>query len=108
MSDDNDEREKTGRLDPASLIDGILKRAGKVAGGTLDIAVDMATMSAMSGESWVRDLLVTSASPERLEAMAEAGVFLFVEVLCVLHLVYVMYACIGTACRLRVRMVLPR
>lgn len=76
MNDDNYDSDKSGRLDPASLLDGLLKRAGKVAGGTLDIAVDMATMSAMSGESWVRDLLVTSASPERLEAMAEAGHFL--------------------------------
>ncbi|MFK8041399.1 helix-turn-helix domain-containing protein [Congregibacter sp.] len=60
----------------SSLVDTLLKRAGKVAGGTLDLAVDVATMSAMFGDSWVRDLLLNGASPERLEAMAEAGRFL--------------------------------
>ena len=64
------------RPDRTSIIDTLLKRASKVAGGTLDIAMDMATMSAMFGESWVRDLVVSGASPERLEAMADAGHFL--------------------------------
>ncbi|MEM1402455.1 MAG: helix-turn-helix domain-containing protein [Pseudomonadota bacterium] len=64
------------RPDRKSLIDTLLKRAGKVAGGTLDIAMDVATMSALFGESWVRDLVVSGASPERLEAMADAGHFL--------------------------------
>lgn len=59
-----------------SLLDGLIKRAGKVAGGTLDMAMDVATMSAMYGDGWIRDLLANSASPERLEAMAEAGHFL--------------------------------
>lgn len=60
----------------SSLIETLIKGAGKVAGGTLDLAVDVATMSAMFGDSWVRDLLLNGASPERLEAMAEAGHFL--------------------------------
>ncbi|EAQ97832.1 helix-turn-helix domain-containing protein [Congregibacter litoralis] len=60
----------------SSLLDTLIKGAGKVAGGTLDLAVDVATMSAMFGDSWVRDLLLNGASPERLEAMAEAGHFL--------------------------------
>ncbi|MFT4873839.1 hypothetical protein [Congregibacter sp.] len=60
----------------SSLIDTLIKGAGKVAGGTFDLAVDVATMSAMFGDSWVRDLLLNGASPERLEAMAEAGRFL--------------------------------
>ncbi|WP_439100944.1 helix-turn-helix domain-containing protein [Congregibacter sp.] len=60
----------------SSILDTLIKRAGKVAGGTLDLAVDVATMSAMFGDSWVRDLLFNGASPERLEAMAEAGHFL--------------------------------
>ena len=64
------------RPDRTSIIDTLLKRASKVAGGTLDIAMDMATMSAMFGESWVRDLVVSGVSPERLEAMADAGHFL--------------------------------
>lgn len=59
-----------------TLLEGLIKRAGKVAGGTLDIAMDVASMSAMFGDSWVRDLVSSSASPERLEAMAEAGRFL--------------------------------
>jgi transcriptional regulator with XRE-family HTH domain len=54
----------------------LLKRAGKVAGGTLDLALDIATMSAMFGDNWLRDMLANGASPERLEAMAEAGRFL--------------------------------
>ncbi|MDA8962163.1 hypothetical protein N9H37_02290 [Congregibacter sp.] len=60
----------------SSFIETLIKGAGKVAGGTLDLAVDVATMSAMFGDSWVRDLLLNGASPERLEAMAEAGHFL--------------------------------
>ncbi|WP_439107429.1 helix-turn-helix domain-containing protein [Congregibacter sp.] len=81
-SADNDgdpagDRSESGFDTPrSSLIDTLIKRAGKVAGGTLDLAVDVATMSAMFGDSWVRDLLLNGASPERLEAMAEAGHFL--------------------------------
>jgi transcriptional regulator with XRE-family HTH domain len=60
----------------ASLLDGILRRAGRMAGGTLDLALDVATASAMFGDYRLRDLLANTASPERLEAMAEAGHFL--------------------------------
>ena len=59
-----------------SLLDGLLRRAGKVAGGTIDLALDVATTGAMFGDARLRDLLASSASPERLEAMAEAGRFL--------------------------------
>jgi transcriptional regulator with XRE-family HTH domain len=59
-----------------SLIDALLRRAGRVAGGTLDLAMDVATASAMFGDYRLRDFLASSASPERLEAMAEAGHFL--------------------------------
>ena len=59
-----------------SLFDAILRRATRVAGGTLDLAMDVATASAMFGDYRIRDLLANSASPERLEAMAEAGRFL--------------------------------
>ena len=59
-----------------SLLDGLLRRAGRVAGGTLDLALDMATATAMFGDYRLRDLLAASASPERLEAMADAGHFL--------------------------------
>ncbi|MFT7286047.1 MAG: transcriptional regulator with XRE-family HTH domain [Halieaceae bacterium] len=68
----DDTREPAAR----SLVNALLKRTGKVAGGTLDMAVDVATMSAMFGDSWLRNLLATGASPERLEAMADAGRFL--------------------------------
>lgn len=69
QGDDADER-------GGSLIDGLLKRAGRVAGGTLDRALDVATAAAMFGDYRLRDLLAASASPERLEAMADAGHFL--------------------------------
>ena len=59
-----------------SLFDAILRRATRVAGGTLDLAMDVATAGAMFGDYRIRDLLANSASPERLEAMAEAGRFL--------------------------------
>ncbi|MEO0436865.1 MAG: hypothetical protein AAF098_08155 [Pseudomonadota bacterium] len=59
-----------------SLFDGLLRRASKVAGGTIDLALDFAATGAMNGDAWVRDLLKSSASPERLEAMADAGRFL--------------------------------
>jgi transcriptional regulator with XRE-family HTH domain len=59
-----------------SLVEALLRRSGRVAGGTLDLALDVAAMSAMYGDSWLRNLLSAGASPERLEAMAEAGRFL--------------------------------
>lgn len=70
------DNEDDGSAPRSSLMDLLISRASKVAGGTLDLAVDVATMSAMFGDSWVRDLLRNGASPERLEAMAEAGHFL--------------------------------
>lgn len=70
--DDRDSGEGGGR----SLVDALLKRTGKVAGGTLDLALDVASVAAMSGDSWLRNVVSSSASPERLEAMAEAGHFL--------------------------------
>lgn len=82
MTDKRKDSDRDNDLDPhsergvVSLLDGLIKRAGKVAGGTLDMAMDVATMSAMYGDGWIRDLLANSASPERLEAMAEAGHFL--------------------------------
>lgn len=59
-----------------SLFDLLIKGTGKVAGGTLDLALDVAAMAAMSGDGWLRSMVSGSASPERLEAMAEAGRFL--------------------------------
>lgn len=60
----------------SSLLGSLMKLTGQVAGNTLDIARNTATMTAMFGENWLRNALMNSLEPERLEAMAEAGRFL--------------------------------
>jgi len=70
MTDDAMETEQD------SLFNALRKLTGQVAGGTLEIARTTATMTAMFGETWLRNTLVNSLEPERLEAMAEAGRFL--------------------------------
>ena len=62
--------------DQDSLLESLRKLTGQVAGGTLDLARTTATMSAMFGETWLRNTLMNRLEPERLEAMAEAGHFL--------------------------------
>jgi len=62
--------------DSGSLLGSLMKLTGQVAGNTLDIARNTATMTAMFGENWLRGALLNSLEPERLEAMAEAGHFL--------------------------------
>ncbi|MEM6486416.1 MAG: helix-turn-helix transcriptional regulator [Pseudomonadota bacterium] len=69
---DNDAAPSAAR----ALFDSLIRRAGKMAGGTLEIALDMAATSAMNGDSWVRELLKAGASTERLQAMVDAGNFL--------------------------------
>lgn len=59
-----------------SLLGTLRKLTGQVAGGTLDLARNTATMTAMFGENWLRTNLLNQLEPERLEAMAEAGHFL--------------------------------
>jgi transcriptional regulator with XRE-family HTH domain len=59
-----------------SLLDSLIKLTEQVAGGTFDFARNTATMTAMFGESWLRNALLTKLEPERLEAMADAGHFL--------------------------------
>jgi transcriptional regulator with XRE-family HTH domain len=59
-----------------NLLGALVKLTGQVAGGTFDLAVNTATMTAMFGETWLRSALALSMSPERHEAMAEAGHFL--------------------------------
>ena len=59
-----------------SLLGSLMKLTGQVAGGTIDMARNTATMTAMFGENWLRGALLNSMEPERLEAMAEAGRFL--------------------------------
>lgn len=62
--------------DTESLLAGLMRFTGQVAGGTLEIARHTATMTAMFGEGWLRNTLLNSFEPERLEAMADAGHFL--------------------------------
>tara|TARA_R110002110_G_scaffold107320_3_gene268537 strand:- start:43043 stop:43729 length:687 start_codon:yes stop_codon:yes gene_type:complete len=62
--------------DTESLLAGLMRFSGQVAGGTLEIARHTATMTAMFGEGWLRNTLLNSFEPERLEAMADAGHFL--------------------------------
>jgi len=56
-----------------SLLDALKRLTGQVAGGTVDLAVATGTLGAMFGETWLRNALALSLSPERHEAMAEAG-----------------------------------
>jgi transcriptional regulator with XRE-family HTH domain len=70
MTRDNDDHEHD------SLLNALMRLTGQVAGGTFELARNTATMTAMFGETWLRNALVNSMSPERLEAMAEAGHFL--------------------------------
>lgn len=62
--------------DQESLFNALRKLTGQVAGGTLELARTTATMTAMFGETWVRNTLMNTFEPERLEAMADAGRFL--------------------------------
>lgn len=68
MSDNKD--------NPDTLLESLVKLTGQVAGGTLDLARNTATMTAMFGETWARNTIMNRLEPERLEAMAEAGRFL--------------------------------
>ena len=62
--------------DTDSLLGSLRRLTGQVAEGTLDLARNTATMTAMFGENWLRTNLLNQLEPERLEAMAEAGHFL--------------------------------
>lgn len=62
--------------DNDSLLESLRKLTGQIAGGTFDLARNTATMTAMFGETWLRNSLLNRLEPERLEAMADAGRFL--------------------------------
>ncbi len=62
--------------DSDSLLGSLVRLTGNVAGGTLELAKNTATMTAMFGENWLRTTVLNQLEPERLEAMAEAGHFL--------------------------------
>jgi len=59
-----------------SFLESLRKLTGEIAGGTFDFARNTATLTAMFGESWLRNTLLNRLEPERLEAMADAGHFL--------------------------------
>jgi transcriptional regulator with XRE-family HTH domain len=60
----------------ATLLESLRKLTEQIAGGTVDFARNTATLTAMFGESWLRNALLNKLEPERLEAMADAGHFL--------------------------------
>jgi transcriptional regulator with XRE-family HTH domain len=62
--------------DNESLLDSLRKLTEQIAGGTFDFARNTATLTAMFGETWLRNALLNKLEPERLEAMADAGRFL--------------------------------
>ena len=62
--------------DSGSILSSLMKLTSQVAGGTIDMAKNTATMTAMFGDGWLRGALLSTFEPERLEAMAEAGRFL--------------------------------
>ena len=62
--------------DHDTLLDSLRRLTGQVAGSTFELARNTATMTAMFGETWLRNTLLNQFEPERLEAMAEAGHFL--------------------------------
>jgi transcriptional regulator with XRE-family HTH domain len=59
-----------------TFLDSLRKLTEQIAGGTVDFARNTATLTAMFGESWLRNSLLNTLEPERLEAMADAGHFL--------------------------------
>ncbi len=68
--------DKKSKQEDRSLIDSLMRLSGQVAGGTLELARNTATLTAMFGETWLRNTLLNTMEPERLEAMADAGHFL--------------------------------
>jgi transcriptional regulator with XRE-family HTH domain len=59
-----------------SLLEQLTRLTGQVAGQTLDVARNTASMTAMFGENWLKSAVMKTFEPERLEAMADAGHFL--------------------------------
>ena len=68
MTEENNDKE--------TLLDSLIKVSEQIAGGTVDFARNTATLTAMFGETWLRNTLLSKLEPERLEAMADAGHFL--------------------------------
>lgn len=70
MSKEND------KASSDSLMESLVKLTGQVAGGTVELARNATTMTAMFGDNWLSSALLKTMEPERLEAMADAGHFL--------------------------------
>ncbi len=70
MTDNKQGQEST------TLMDALMRLSGQVAGGTMELARNTATLTAMFGETWLRNTVLNTMEPERLEAMADAGHFL--------------------------------
>ncbi|MFK7975775.1 MAG: helix-turn-helix domain-containing protein [Halioglobus sp.] len=66
----------TDPQDNDTLFEQLRRLTGQVAGGTLELARNTATMTAMFGETWLRNAVMNTLEPERLEAMVDAGRFL--------------------------------
>lgn len=69
-------KDKHQEKESETLLDSLRKLTEQIAGGTFDFARNTATMTAMFGETWLRNALLNKLEPERLEAMADAGHFL--------------------------------
>lgn len=70
MTDNKQGQEST------TLMEALMRLSGQVAGGTMELARNTATLTAMFGETWLRNTVLNTMEPERLEAMADAGHFL--------------------------------
>ncbi len=72
MSDDKPSNEKL-----TSLIIGQLSQvSGQMASSAKELAKSTVTMASLWGDGWVKDLLLKTMDPERIQAMADAGHFL--------------------------------
>jgi transcriptional regulator with XRE-family HTH domain len=58
------------------IIGQLSQFSGQMASSAKEVAKSVATMSSLWGEGWVKDILLKSMDPERIQAMADAGHFL--------------------------------
>jgi hypothetical protein len=58
------------------IIGQLSQFSGQMASSAKEVAKSAATMSSLWGDGWVKDILLKSMDPERIQAMADAGHFL--------------------------------
>jgi transcriptional regulator with XRE-family HTH domain len=58
------------------IISQLSQFSGQMASSAKEVAKSAATMSSLWGDGWVKDILLKSMDPERIQAMADAGHFL--------------------------------